>query len=110
MALVKCPKCQGQISSRAIVCAHCGIVVEEYLKEQAMLSFIEEERKKHIIICPECQGEASSDDEICPHCGFPVGDKEAVAQAEESWVKNERSKAEEEKTSKKRSMDMLPVA
>lgn len=102
MALVKCPKCQGQISSRAIVCAHCGIVVEEYLKEQAMLSFIEEERKKHIIICPECQGEASSDDEICPHCGFPVGDKEAVAQAEEIWVKNERSKAEEEKNKQKK--------
>ncbi|MGM9600925.1 MAG: hypothetical protein ACI3W5_04965 [Faecousia sp.] len=91
MALIKCPKCQGQISSRATTCAHCGIVIEEYLKEQAMLSFIEEERRKHIIICPECQGEAYNDDEICPHCGFPVGDKEAVALAEEELrVKTER--------------------
>ena len=92
MALVKCPKCQGQISSRATVCSHCGIIVEEYLKEQAMLSFIEEERRKHIIICPECQGEADIDDVACPHCGFPIGDKEAVAQAEEEYrIQTERA-------------------
>lgn len=101
MALVKCPKCQGQISSRAIVCSHCGIVIEEYLENQEMLFLIEKERKKHNIICPECQGEASSGDEICPHCGFPIGDKEAVAQAEELRVKTERNEAEEQKNKSK---------
>ena len=55
MAMIKCPKCGGDISDKSEKCVHCG---ESLLKE---------ERK-----CEECGEKLKSKDKVCPKCGCPV--------------------------------------
>lgn len=56
MALIKCSKCQKEISSSAKVCPHCGF-------------------KNEIKVCPECNQIIDSNEKACPTCGFPLHNK-----------------------------------
>lgn len=59
MAMIKCPECGNQLSTKAAACVRCGLPVSE------------------IFICPEC-GMAAFKDNItyCPECGYILDKKE----------------------------------
>ncbi len=56
MALIKCSECDGDISSSAKTCPHCGIKIS-------------------LSKCPECGKKLKGDESNCPDCGYPVGKK-----------------------------------
>lgn len=56
MALIKCPKCGGNVSDRTVVCIHCGFELKE----------------KEIKKCVECGAELEEDAVVCKECGCPV--------------------------------------
>lgn len=49
MALIKCPECNGEISSTSNQCIHCSC---------------------KITICPECGNAVKAGATNCPNCGF----------------------------------------
>ena len=55
MALAKCPFCDGEVSTYAESCPHCGKLV-----------------KRPLTACPECGGAIPSRAATCGHCGYPV--------------------------------------
>ena len=57
MALVKCPDCQGKLSTLAKKCPHCGRPL----------------KKNELAPCPECGEIIDSSADICRACGFPIG-------------------------------------
>lgn len=67
MAMIKCPKCNEEISDKSKKCVHCGYVL------------VEEEKK----VCPECGEELRKNAKECPKCGCPV-------EAEEKTVKTQQ--------------------
>ena len=55
MSIIKCPKCQNEISEKAKECIHCGITLIEDFKS-----------------CTECNRTIPTDSQICPFCGCPM--------------------------------------
>jgi uncharacterized membrane protein YvbJ len=52
MALIKCPECQKEISSRALSCPHCGIPLIDAKKDIEEITTIQETSKslkEHIV-------------------------------------------------------------
>lgn len=43
MALIKCPECNGEVSSKAEVCPHCGYSIKDYFEKQK-----QEEKQKEL--------------------------------------------------------------
>ena len=80
MAMIKCPKCNEEISDKSEKCIHCGKVILE----------------KEKIFCEECGNEIKEKDNICSKCGCPVQSKkeEAPQKVEVTKVKlgNEKSR------------------
>ena len=52
MAMIKCPKCDKEISDKAVKCVHCGQVLTEKPK----------------LFCSECGTEIKENDDICSKC------------------------------------------
>ncbi|MBO4905660.1 MAG: hypothetical protein J5486_01320 [Bacteroidaceae bacterium] len=52
MSMIKCPECDGQVSTKAPFCPHCGIPIQGNIKR-----------------CPICGGFSVIDASQCPHCG-----------------------------------------
>ena len=65
MAMIKCPECGAEISTRAVSCVKCGLPMSE------------------IYICPEC-GEVMfrSGKTVCSKCGCPIEDNPYVVNTE----------------------------
>lgn len=59
MAMIKCPKCNKEISDKAIRCIHCD---NSLIKEQKN-------------VCEECGSPIKNDEKFCSKCGCPVSDK-----------------------------------
>lgn len=57
MALIKCPKCEQEISEKASVCPKCGVTLKSSNKAK---------------ICAECGKSILANVQICPNCGCPV--------------------------------------
>ncbi|MEH6537755.1 MAG: DUF2569 family protein [Psychroserpens sp.] len=55
MALINCPDCKKEVSSKASSCLHCGFPIQEAINK-----------------CPECEVEILLDAETCLQCGFPL--------------------------------------
>lgn len=53
MAMIRCPECGTQISSKAQKCVHCGLPMSS------------------IAICEECGTVSFADRGVCPKCGCP---------------------------------------
>jgi len=68
MAMIKCPKCDKEISDKAKKCVHCGEIL------------VEEEK----IICEECGYELKKNAKVCPKCGCPVETKTGEKSVEKS--------------------------
>ena len=66
MAMIKCPKCNGDISDKSLQCVHCGQVLAD------------EEQN----ICRECGAPLKVDDIICSKCGCPVEENEKVQESQ----------------------------
>ena len=75
MALIKCSECNGDVSSSAKVCPHCGI-------------------KMDIKTCPECGVKLKGDETNCPECGFPLVKKGATSIVAENLDKITGAKSE----------------
>ncbi len=56
MAMIKCPKCNEEISDKSTKCVHCGEV------------FVEEPK----YFCEECGTEIKKNSKVCSKCGCPV--------------------------------------
>lgn len=69
MAMIKCPKCNEEISDKAEKCVHCGSVL------------IEEQK----IICEECGAEIKKNEKLCNKCGCPIN-KESNSQPQKVEV------------------------
>lgn len=61
MAMMKCPKCNEEISDKAEKCIHCGTVLINNQK----------------CICEECGAEIEANATICSKCGCPVDKNKA---------------------------------
>lgn len=59
MALMKCPKCNKEISDKAKYCPNCGCEVSN------MQGDIQ-------LFCKECGNRLTSEDTVCPKCGCPI--------------------------------------
>ena len=55
MAIIKCPECEGTLSSSAKQCIHCGA---------------------DLTVCPECETAFVGNISVCPECGFEMSLKE----------------------------------
>lgn len=64
MAMIKCPKCGGEVSDKARKCVHCG---EEFIEEVLPKKF-----------CSECGKEVPVGAIECPYCGCPLEDEKAA--------------------------------
>lgn len=62
MAMIKCPKCNEEISDKAIRCIHCDNILV----------------KKGKSICKECGSEIKNGENFCGKCGCPVSDKKEI--------------------------------
>lgn len=71
MAMIKCPKCNEDISDKSTKCVHCGHVLIEESK----------------IFCEECGNEVKKSDELCSKCGCPVNRKQEPQKVEVTRVK-----------------------
>lgn len=60
MAMIKCPKCNEEISDKSTKCVHCGEVLVEEQK----------------LFCEECGTELKKNAKVCPKCGCPVSKEE----------------------------------
>ena len=71
MAMIKCPECGAEISTRAVSCVKCGLPMSE------------------IYICPEC-GEVMlrSGKTVCSKCGCPIEDNPYVVNTESQRKEN----------------------
>lgn len=58
MALIQCPECGKEISSKAKQCVYCG--------NPMVISALPN------TICPECGQEIESGESSCPNCGCPI--------------------------------------
>lgn len=59
MALIKCPECGKEISSKAAWCPHCGCPSSEFSTDQG-------------VKCPYCGANLTSGDNYCDSCGKRV--------------------------------------
>lgn len=59
MAMIKCPKCDKEISDKAVKCVHCG----------------QELIEKTNFFCNECGTEIKGNEDICSKCGCPIDRK-----------------------------------
>ena len=59
MAMIKCPKCDKDISDKAKKCVHCGYSFENNEK-----------------VCEECGNKLKKNAKVCPNCGCPVEKEE----------------------------------
>lgn len=75
MALIKCSECNGDVSSSAKICPHCGI-------------------KMNVKTCPECGVKLKGDETNCPECGFPLVKKGATSIVAENLDKITGAKSE----------------
>lgn len=72
MAIVRCPECGKEISSKASVCVHCGC---------------------KLIVCPECGQVNFADCSVCPNCGRKLTDSEAEKKESEYKQSGKRFRA-----------------
>lgn len=70
MAIIKCPECNGKVSTEADACPNCGYKITKEDKQKAL------ETTKTLIECPECQGEVSTTVDVCPSCGYKITEVE----------------------------------
>ncbi|MBQ8325555.1 MAG: zinc ribbon domain-containing protein [Lachnospiraceae bacterium] len=63
MAMINCPECGQDISDKAAMCVHCGMVFGEAWKNKVELR------------CEECGASLVETDNMCPKCGCPVENK-----------------------------------
>ena len=60
MAMIKCPKCEEEISDKSEKCIHCGHILIEKTK----------------VFCEECGTEIKPNEKVCSKCGCPAKIKE----------------------------------
>ena len=78
MAMIKCPECGNQISSRATACIKCGLPMSK------------------IFICPECSNVMSKDNlTVCSKCGCPI-DKAVYNDANTNYIEEVHTFSEED--------------
>ena len=56
MAIIKCPKCNKDISDKSLKCINCGYILKE---EKPMF-------------CSDCGAKINKGDNECSNCGCPV--------------------------------------
>lgn len=71
MAMIKCPKCNEDISDKSTKCVHCGYVLMEEPK----------------LFCEECGNEIKKSDKVCSKCGCPIDKKQEPQKVEVTKVK-----------------------
>ena len=62
MALIRCPECGGEVSSKANNCPHCGFPMTEGENAQTSL-------QEDVLYCPTCGGLNPIGSFSCTHCG-----------------------------------------
>lgn len=84
MALIKCPECGKDISSRVHSCPHCGYPMSEEVDHTPAHPVWDSHKKNNLAaaICPNCGGELEVDPETaetrCIYCGSTILVKEAL--------------------------------
>lgn len=74
MALIKCPKCQNEISEKSKKCIHCGTaLIEDFSSEK---------------FCIECSKAIPIDVQICPFCGCPIKKEKNIKLIVANLMKN----------------------
>ena len=71
MAMIKCPKCNEDVSDKSTKCVHCGHVLIEEPK----------------LFCEECGNEIKKSDKACSKCGCPIDKKQEPQKVEVIKVK-----------------------
>lgn len=70
MAMIKCPKCNKDISDKSEKCVHCGNVLIEKSK----------------IFCEECGNELKQKEKFCKKCGCPINEKKEIPEPQKVEV------------------------
>lgn len=86
MALIKCPECNGKVSSFAIICQHCGFPIHKYNeidKEDINKDYLE----KKVLNNSEQVDENNSNKDY-----FEKNDTDNDKQVDEDWIKKWKSK------------------
>ena len=86
MALIKCPECNGKVSSFAIICPHCGFPMRKYNeidKEDINKDYFE----RKVLNNGEQIDENNSNKDY-----FEKNDTDNDKQVDEDWIKKWKSK------------------
>ncbi len=71
MAMIKCPKCNEDVSDKSTKCIHCGHVLIEKPK----------------LFCEECGNEIRKSDKLCSKCGCPIDKQHDLQKVEVTKIK-----------------------
>lgn len=85
MALVPCPECHKEVSTKALACPQCG------LPFPGKLGLSTNSHSHKLTACPDCGSQVSSQALSCHHCGLVLTEKQAHQVTnenaiEETWL------------------------
>jgi ssDNA-binding Zn-finger/Zn-ribbon topoisomerase 1 len=85
MALVPCPECHKEVSTKALACPQCG------LPFPGKLGLSTNSHSHKLTACPDCGSQVSSQALSCHHCGLVLTEKQTHQvtnenATEETWL------------------------
>ncbi len=90
MALIKCPECGKEISSKAEICIACGFPIKQYLNN------IEEKKEDNYICCEFCGERNEPDADYCEACGMRITPYTTIKNKKVTYLETDNRNGEPE--------------